>query len=186
MFGDGNLSRVFVFTRVLRRTTSLAFSSAIFPMVHIVNDSIDPKRRGDYVFTPERANLMLPLVRRIASDVLKLKSIIDGQDDQLRGLDRLSSDVVTDRPEFADELRDVRESLASNQRRMKELLGELAELGISTHETIDGCFDFPAVVGRRPAFLCWNPQEPSVLHWHDAVSERRLPIDGTVFEACPN
>lgn len=155
-------------------------------MVHIVNDSPNPKQRGDYVFTPERVNLMLPLVRRIAADVMALKTIIDGQADQLSGLDRLAADVTTDRPEFADELSDVRESLAANQLRMQELLAELSELGISTHDTFDGCFDFPAVVGRRAAFLCWHPEEPSVLHWHDAVSERRIPIDETVFDPSAN
>jgi len=155
-------------------------------MVHIVNDPIEPHRRRDYVFTPERANLMLPLVRRIARDILDLQRTIDSQADQVKGLERFAPEDSDSRTELVDEVRDVRDSLDANQARMSDLVAELGELGISMHPKLDGYFDFPALIGRREVQLCWHPDEPSVTHWHEGISGRRIAIDGQVFDTAPN
>ena len=114
------------------------------------------------VFTPEQANRMLPLVRRIVTDILQA-----GQ--TLRAMS-MQTQTGTQ----------VRE-IESHEHRLEGLLRELEALGCAYKDfNFDlGLVDFPAVIDGRPALLCWRSDESAVLYYHGYqdgyVGRRPLP-----------
>lgn len=132
-------------------------------------------------FTPTTADRTLPLVRRIAHDLVGLQS--DLRERQAR-IDRLLADEkhATSRA-HAEELADMRSSLSEDQRQMQALQRELAGLGATIHSHGQGVIDFPAQIGSRSVRLCWRIGETHVGHWHeiDAPLSDRRPIAGETF-----
>jgi len=124
------------------------------------------------MFTPLKANCMLPLVRRIAADLVLLHHSIEAQRTQLQGLAEVEE--IADQANYADELRDIRSTLADEERRFRACLAELAALGVEPHVPIDGGVDFPATMNRRTVRLCWVPEELEVAHWHDVGQPREM------------
>jgi hypothetical protein len=51
---------------------------------------------------------------------------------------------------------------------LREELEHLAAEGVILRDADSGAIDFPTRRGGRLAFLCWNPEEPSVAYWHEA------------------
>lgn len=133
-------------------------------MVRAIRDKNDPAA-GDSPFTPRRATEMLPLVRRIAADMLRLSESITAQREQIKGIDNLPETI--EHADYQEELRDIRTSLTADEERLQACLGELASLGIEAHHPIDGSIDFPAVINRREVCLCWHPDDETVNHWHE-------------------
>jgi hypothetical protein len=62
---------------------------------------------------------------------------------------------------------------------VRELLAELAEIGIVLRDIDRGLIDFPAVVDGREIYLCWQLDEDEVAYWHDLESGfgGRQPLD---------
>ncbi len=108
---------------------------------------------------------MLPLVRRIVGDLMRLHASIESQRAQLRGLANVEE--ISDRATYSEELRDVRASLAAEERDLQGCMAELAALGVEPHVPIDGGIDFPAKLNRRVVRLCWTPDDSEVSHWHE-------------------
>lgn len=124
---------------------------------------------------------MLPLVRRIATDLVGLHASIVSQRAQLCGLANVEE--ISDRATYSEELRDIRASLADEERDFQACLAELAALGVEPHVPIDGGIDFPAKLNRRVVRLCWTPGDGAVTHWHEIgqpLSARRR-LDPKVF-----
>lgn len=119
---------------------------------------------------------MLPLVRQIAADLLRFHASIESQRAQLRGL--ADVEEISDRSTYSEELRDIRASLAEEERLLQGCLAELAALGVEPHLPIDGGIDFPAKLDRRAVRLCWRPDDREVAHWHEIgqplAARRRL------------
>ena len=134
-------------------------------MVHALDDSNESTFVPENGFTPGFATKMLPLVRRIVNDMLRLTKAIDFQREQLRGIDALSQ--TTDHDAYRDELKDVRASLSQDEVELKKCFDELAALGVRPHHPFDGGVDFPAMLNRKPVFLCWMPDDEHVSHWHE-------------------
>ncbi len=117
-------------------------------------------------FTPAEANKMLPLVRKIVTDILRT-----GQ--KIRAL---SSKL--EKPEEDPEVNGWMDLL-------DELFDELESLGCSYRDWnfSEGLVDFPAMIRGRQAFLCWKSDEDEVLFYHDLESgfAGRLPIPGELL-----
>lgn len=132
-------------------------------------------------FTPATASRTLPLVRRIAHDLVGLQS--DLRERQAR-IDLLLGDEKhsTSRA-HAEELAEIRSSLDTDQAQMLVLQQELARLGATIHSSSQGAIDFPAQIGSRSVQLCWRVGESQVSHWHevDAPLTQRRPIADEVF-----
>ena len=116
-------------------------------------------------FTPETATLTLPLVRRIVDDMRRLNLSIESLRTQLQGVDGI--DETNARPEFLDELNDIRGSLAADEMQLQACLRELAVIGVQPHPSLCGDVDFPATVNDKSVCLCWNPADDRVAHWHE-------------------
>ena len=120
------------------------------------------------LFTLDEANAMLPLVRAITSDLVKLsREVVDRR--------QRFSHVMAERPEpkyssgdpYDDELAQVEQELERDAQRLREYVDELRELGVEPKGAIEGLIDFPAMVDDRIVYLCWKIGEPEVLHWHE-------------------
>jgi hypothetical protein len=118
------------------------------------------------MFTVDSANRLLPLVRRIAVDLVSLAKSLDRDAAQIRGIEKLprKSDIRT----FVEELDSVREAFRVDSERLEAFRKELASLGVHIDSVVDGYFDFPALRDGQPIRLCWRLGEPEILFWHHA------------------
>jgi len=112
-------------------------------------------------FTPAQANSMLPLVRKIVTDILKTGQVIR----------TLSSNI--EKPEEDPEINRLMDQL-------DDLFEELEALGCSYRDWnfSEGLVDFPSMIHGQEVFLCWRSDEKEVLYYHDLESgfAGRLPI----------
>jgi hypothetical protein len=134
----------------------------------------EPTLKVTLPYTAARANATLPLVRRIATD------LVDSYrhwEEAVRQVDLTSHDNVL---ENAEALRWQRET----QRLAADIDGcvrELAELGIEVRAIDVGLVDFPGQLDDRPVYFCWMLGESAVTHWHErdaGFSSRQLMAEG--------
>lgn len=61
----------------------------------------------------------------------------------------------------------------------KQVLGEFQRREIQVKDLERGLVDFPAFVGGREVFLCWEKDEDDITHWHDLDTgySGREPLD---------
>ena len=62
---------------------------------------------------------------------------------------------------------------------VRDLLGQIEELGIVLRDIDRGLIDFPAVIDDSEVYLCWQLDEPEIAYWHDLESGfgGRRPLD---------
>jgi hypothetical protein len=124
-------------------------------------------------FTVERANRMLPLVRRIVADLVgdyhRWRETVDAFE-----LLAASSRADADDARVVTLQRDAQRLAAD----IEHYLAELAALGVECKSFEEGLVDFPGEVDGEPACLCWKLGEPSVEWWHrpDAGFAGRRPL----------
>jgi hypothetical protein len=119
-------------------------------------------------YTPQEANLSLPLVRQIVRDIIEragqVKAMMAdgiGQDNRAR-YDKLLSEV-------------------------EDLTRELEDLGcfFKDWNFEKGLVDFPAIIDGKEVFLCWHSDEPQVRWYHglqDGFHGRRPIPDHFLFD----
>ena len=122
------------------------------------------------IFTPEEANRMLPLVSRIADDIvatyLKVHSVLrefEAEKAQLAATDptfEISSLTPNSRLGRLDA--DVARLLD----RFQTLIEEIEALGGTVKDYERGCIDFYGEVDGRIVYLCWQRGEACIDHWH--------------------
>jgi hypothetical protein len=108
-------------------------------------------------YTLEQAQSMLPQVRQW------LEQLEDARDRLLKYDKRLTSlmkpgldtggDLVNN---WAKTMADFRDALEEFQRRE-----------IQVKDIDRGLLDFPAIIGGKEVFLCWEKDEDSIEFWHD-------------------
>jgi hypothetical protein len=116
-------------------------------------------------FTVESANRLLPLVCRVAGDLILLDQSARQQSDQLRGIEALPA--ISDLRLFSEELASVKDAFRADGERLDRVRAELASLGVEVDSLADAAFDFPAFRDQRPVRLCWRMGESEVGHWHE-------------------
>ena len=114
------------------------------------------------LFTVERANRTLPLVRKIVEAVVRKQRTCR---EKIPELDLVASTERAGEPrERIEELE--RDALAL----AKEIDGfqqELEQLGIQLKDRRLGLVDFPSEMNGRQILLCWRLGEPEIQFWHD-------------------
>jgi hypothetical protein len=113
------------------------------------------------LYTVDRANRTLPLVRRIVEDIVREH---ERWQDAIARLDLLmatNSDAV--------DLRTValEREVQTIARDIDAFQGELEALDIQLKDRRLGLVDFPTELDGRRVLLCWRLGEPSVQYWHD-------------------
>ena len=113
------------------------------------------------IFTPEEANQMLPLVKKIVTDILRA------------GTEIRSLTVEPETPEGEARVGDLMDEL-------DRLFEEIESLGCFYKDWnfTMGLVDFPAVLDGREIFLCWRSDEDKISFYHDPAAgyDGRKPI----------
>ena len=111
-------------------------------------------------YTREEARALLPKVRQWLEQLGELRLALEENDQRLAGLMASGQDLGGD--------------LVNNSvkvlGRMKELLEEFHEREIIIKDLGRGLIDFPAVIGGKEVFLCWEKDEEDIEFWHDIDS----------------
>ena len=127
-------------------------------------------------YTVAQANRTLPLVRRIAEDiVLQYRR----WQEKVREFEMRTSRSTAAAPDAdAERLQREVQELAAE---IDGYIGELTDLGIEFKDYERGLVDFPGVRDGRPVYLCWQLGEPEVRFWHELEAGflGRQPLDGT-------
>lgn len=128
--------------------------------------SVEEKKR---YFTAEEANRMLPLVKRIASDVVR-------QWQTVRDLEQRLALVTRRKPRrsgngsgadvYEEEVAQSQAELETEKAVLCDYIEELKGLGVEL-KGFDGLCDFPSLRDGREVYLCWRLGEPEVAHWHE-------------------
>ncbi len=114
-------------------------------------------------YTREEANALLPRVKPLLRKLRDAKDLLT--DEQAH---ELLSDAAPGNGGGEPGLQ-VGEAFLEVQR----LLGALNEAGIMVRDVDRGLIDFPALIGGREVYLCWELGEDSVDFWHDIDSGYR-------------
>ena len=126
------------------------------------------------VFTVERANSALPLVRRIVQDIVAEHP---GWKDLVARYELVAAGA---RPEWGEspEQLALRGEIDAVARRIDGYVDELGQVGCLLKGFEDGLVDFYGLQDGRLVFLCWRLGEDAVTHWHelDAGAAGRQPI----------
>jgi hypothetical protein len=109
------------------------------------------------------ANRMLPLVQRVADDIVASQKIVDRLQPEQERLDRHKRDLVWQERQRRYQ---VHEEINVAEARMQAALDELRELGLTVLERETGRIGFPTMVNDRRAFFSWVPGEEMLRSWH--------------------
>jgi hypothetical protein len=117
------------------------------------------------LFTVEQANAILPLVRAITADLVRLSREVIERRERLALLSNPRSTGAKD--PYAEELAQIEEELQKDGQQLQAYVQELRELGVEPKSGPEGLIDFPCMLDDRLVFLCWKLGESEVLHWHE-------------------
>ena len=117
-------------------------------------------------FTLIEANRTLPLVKRIAADIVRTHTEARGLHSQLaRKLDRA--------------LRlEIEEQLDRVVNKLQSYVDELTDIGVDLKDYQLGLVDFISTHKDREVCLCWKLGEERITHWHelDGGFQSRQPV----------
>jgi len=111
-------------------------------------------------YTRDEARALLPQVRQWLERLNDLRTELQEQDERITAL-------MTPGVDLGGSLvnRWVR-TLAE----IKEILFEFYQRAIQVKDLDRGLIDFPAYIGEREVFLCWEMGEQDIEFWHDLDS----------------
>jgi hypothetical protein len=129
--------------------------------------------RNDNVLTLGAAAAMLPLVGRIAADVVRHRQCLDRLHPEM---DRLDRDRRTlDWPQRKRRYQ-LQEELIATEAELRQAMAELESLGVTLLHPGSGLVGFPTVVNNRRAYFSWQPGEDGLTFWQFAGDPVRRPV----------
>jgi hypothetical protein len=111
-------------------------------------------------YTREEARALLPQLRAWLERLEALRGELEKNDARLAGM-------MTPGRDMGGELVNQSFKLLGE---MKGLFQEFEQRGIVIKDLQRGLVDFPAIIGDREVFLCWEKDEEDVEFWHDIDS----------------
>jgi hypothetical protein len=111
-------------------------------------------------YTREEARILLPQLRQWLDQLGQLRLEIDSNDRRLAGLMAAGQDL-------GGELVNNSVKLLGT---VKDLLQKFQDREIIIKDLQRGLVDFPALIGGKEVFLCWEKDENDVEFWHDIDS----------------
>src|SRR5262245_37789393 len=115
--------------------------------------------RPDAVLTWETAQRMLPLVRRIVTDIVHLVDRVAAIEPEKERLDRHRHDLVWPERQRRYQLT---EELGRAITELQNARLELDSLGVVLLDAELGLVGFPTLVNNQRAFFSWKPSEEGV------------------------
>src|SRR5262245_35687051 len=117
------------------------------------------------IFTVDEANRMLPLVARIADDIVgtygEVNSALKAYDEEKGRVNEASRDAGGDTM-----LRRRDAEVSEVLERFQGLIQEIESLGGTVKDYEQGFIDFYGDVGGEIVYLCWSRGEKAISHWH--------------------
>ncbi len=113
------------------------------------------------ILSLEEANNMLPLLRRVVSDIRRTWEVIITRRTQLEALER-SRD-----PHAQAQLEEEKSELNRLIDRINNYIREVEELGCFVEEFKRGVINFPTLYLGRKVFFCWTADETEIQYWHE-------------------
>jgi len=108
-------------------------------------------------YTRDEARALLPQIREWLAMLGDLRETLEKNDRKLGG--QLASGQDLGGPLVNRSLRLVAD--------MQDVLMEFQRRQIIIKDLVRGLIDFPAFVGDREVFLCWEKDEDDIEYWHD-------------------
>ena len=125
------------------------------------------------VLTWGAAGAMLPLVGRIAADVVRLHDRLAQLRPEKERLDRSRRTLAW--PDRARRYQ-LQEEADAVLKELQEATAELEVLGVALLHGPKGLVGFPTVVNDRPAYFSWRPGEEKLAFWNYADDLVRRPV----------
>jgi len=113
--------------------------------------------RFDKHYTREEAQALLPQLREWLKRLNELRHELERMDKRLSSLMHPGNDLGGD----------LVNKWVRTLTEMQGLLGELQKRDIQIKDLERGLVDFPAIIGGKEVFLCWEQDEDAVEFWHD-------------------
>ncbi|MGH7951511.1 MAG: DUF2203 domain-containing protein [Limisphaerales bacterium] len=111
-------------------------------------------------YTRDEASALLPQIRQWLARLNQLRKDLERADKRLRAIAERGTDTGGETVnQWIRTLAEMQEILAGFQRRQ-----------IFIKDLERGLIDFPAIIGGREVFLCWESDEDAVEFWHDLES----------------
>ncbi len=111
-------------------------------------------------YTREEARALLPKLRQWLDRLIQLRADLEKNDRRIAGLMAEGQDTGGDL---------VNQSIKLLSE-IKGLLQGFADREIVIKDLSRGLVDFPALIGGKEVFLCWEKDEDDVEFWHDIDS----------------
>ncbi len=115
------------------------------------------KYQFDKHYTREEASRLLPQIRLWLGRLNELSENLERLDKRLTSLAGQGNDIG------GESVNNWIRTLAE----MQEILAEFQSRSIFIKDLSRGLLDFPAIIGGREVFLCWELDEEQVEFWHD-------------------
>ena len=108
-------------------------------------------------YTRDEARALLPQIREQLATLNVLRADVDRYDKRLSGLNAEGQDTG------GETVNNWIRALAG----MQEILADFQEREIFIKDLTRGLVDFPAIIGGKEVFLCWESDEEDIEFWHD-------------------
>ena len=115
------------------------------------------KYRFEKHYTREEAQALLPQLRAWLAELNRFREEVERYDKRLSGLNSEGRDTG------GETVNNWIRALAG----MQNILAEFQRREIFIKDLSRGLVDFPAIIGGREVFLCWEADEDTVEFWHD-------------------
>ena len=142
-----------------------------------------PLNRSEPLFELPTVVKMIPLVQRIAADLLLTQVELSKYHAEAVQLDRQRRDLTW--PERRRRYL-VHDSINSAESRIRSFVVELESLGVAVMDLTTAQLGFPTIVNNKLAFFSWLPGEEMIGFWHyDHDETRRRPVPEAWFKPLP-
>lgn len=134
-------------------------------------------------FTIEDANRRLPLIKRIAQDIVGLYQDVFSRRERLQEIRFRRSDSEEGTSLYRDEVGAIEKDLDRDVRKLEDFVEELRSLKVQLKDPAKGVVNFPSILDGREVMLCWEPGEDEVAYWHETdgdYAERQSLFEGSV------
>jgi hypothetical protein len=115
------------------------------------------EHRFDKHYTRDEARALLPQIRQWLELLNRLRKDLERYDKRLSGLAEQGNDIG------GETVNNWIRALAD----MQEVLAEFQRRRIFIKDLERGLIDFPAIMGGKEVFLCWEQDEEEIEFWHD-------------------
>jgi len=111
-------------------------------------------------YTREEARALLPQLREWLAELNRQRADVERYDRRLSGLNTEGQDTG------GETVNNWIRALAGTQ----QILARFQERQIFIKDVNRGLVDFPAILGGKEVFLCWEADEEDIEFWHDLES----------------